>query len=206
MSVRSAILRQFGKPSGLLGALAGFIMSARPSNRARNLATLRLLDIQPEDHVLEVGFGPGLAIARAAELASHGKVTGIDHSELMVRQARRRNAAAIASGRVELMHGSAEPLPELGVRFDKVLAVNVFAFWEDPVAVLRGVRLVMKPGATVALTFQPRRRGATVVDTRAGAERMASSLASAGFERLRVEILEMAPVAAACVLGVIARP
>src|SRR6266498_1250124 len=57
-AVRSALVRQFGKPSGLLGTIAGLIMRARPSNRERNVRTLVLLDIRPEDHVLEVGFGP----------------------------------------------------------------------------------------------------------------------------------------------------
>ncbi|HEX9401806.1 MAG TPA: hypothetical protein VF912_16975 [Anaeromyxobacter sp.] len=71
-AVRSALVRQFGKPSGLLGTIAGLIMRARPSNRERNVRTLVLLDIRPEDHVLEVGFGPGLAVALAAELASRG--------------------------------------------------------------------------------------------------------------------------------------
>ena len=105
-SLRSALVEQFGKPSGLLGRVAGFIMRVRPSNRERNLRTLALLDIQPADQVLEVGFGPGLAIERAAELASRGKVVGIDHSALMLREARLRNAKAIADGRVELLLGS----------------------------------------------------------------------------------------------------
>lgn len=198
---RGTVVRQFGKPSGLLGSIAGLIMRVRPSNRARNLRTLDLLDVRPDDHVLEVGFGPGLAVERAAELAAHGQVVGIDHSGLMLRQASRRNAKGIAAGRVELLPGSAERLPDFRNRFDKVFAVNVYMFWSDPVAVLRGLCGVMKPGGTMALTLQPRRRGATVDDTRAVAKRMATSLQDAGFERVRIEILDMAPVAAACVLG-----
>jgi len=198
---RSAIVRQFGKPSGFLGAIAGLVMRLRPSNRARNTWTVALLDILPEDRVLEVGFGPGLAVRRAAELASRGLVVGIDHSQLMLRQARRRNARAVEAGRVELRLGSAERLPDFPLRFDKVLAVNVFTFWSEAVTVLRGLRGVMNEGGTIALTFQPRRRGATLDDTRAGAERMAASLREAGFAGVRVEILHMAPVAAACVLG-----
>ncbi len=204
-TLRSAFVRQFGKPSGLLGAMASLIMQVRPSNRERNTRTLTLLDIQPEDHVLEVGFGPGLAVQRAAELASCGKVIGLDHSDLMLRQATRRNAKAIEAGRVELLLGSAERLPDVGVRFDKVFAVNVYMFWDEPVTVLRGIREVMKPGGRLSLTFQPRRRGATDDDTQAGAERMASSLRDAGFGNVRIEILEMTPVNAACVLGQVPR-
>ena len=201
MTIQSALVRQFGKPDGLLGVLAGLIMQVRPSNRLRNLRTLELLDIRSGDRVLELGFGPGLAVKRASELATSGKVVGIDHSALMLREARRRNAAEIRTGRVELLLGSADALPRFEERFDKVLAVNVFMFWEDPVSLLAGLRGVMKSGAVIALTLQPRRSGATVEDTRAAAERMATALRDAGYEAIRKEMMEMAPVAAVCVLG-----
>jgi ubiquinone/menaquinone biosynthesis C-methylase UbiE len=201
MTIHSSLVRQFGKPSGLLGVLAGLIMQVRPSNRVRNLRTLELLDIRSGDRVLELGFGPGLAVKRASELATSGKVVGIDHSALMLREARRRNAAEIRTGRVELLLGSADALPRFEERFDKVLAVNVFMFWEDPVSLLAGLRGVMKSGAVIALTLQPRRSGATVEDTRAAAERMATALRDAGYEAIRKEMMEMAPVAAVCVLG-----
>ena len=203
---RSAIAQQFGRPSGPLGLLAGLIMRVRPSNRLRNLRTLELLDIRPDDRVLEIGFGPGLAVARAAALATAGKVVGVDHSELMLRQATRRNAEAIRAGRVELVLGSANVLPRFEEPFDKVLAVNVFMFWKDPVAVLAGLHQVMKPGGAIALTLQPRRRGATADDTRAAAARIADALRAAGFGGVRTEILEMAPVPAACVLGHVQAP
>lgn len=159
MSASGVIVRQFGKPSGPLGALAGLVMRLRPSNRERSLRTVALLELRPGDDVLEVGFGPGLAVERAAELASRGTVAGVDHSGLMLRQARRRNRRAIQAGRVDLRLGAAEHLPDFGVRFDKVLAVNVSMFWSDPAATLRGLRQAMKPGGTIALTLQPRRRG-----------------------------------------------
>jgi ubiquinone/menaquinone biosynthesis C-methylase UbiE len=200
-SARQALIEQFGKPSGPLGALVGLIMRLRPSNRIRSIRTLELLDIRPEDRVLEVGFGPGLAVARAAERATAGKVVGIDHSPLMLRQARRRNAQAIRAGHVELLLGSADALPRFEERFDKVLAVNVYMFWDDPASVLTNLRSVTKPGGVIALTLQPRNRGATIDDTRAAAKRMAASLEAAGFGEVRTEILVMAPVAAACVLG-----
>lgn len=66
---------------------------------------------------------------------------------------------------------------------------------------LSGLRKVMRPGGTVALTLQPRSRGATNADAAEAAERMASSLRGAGFQNVRTEIIEMAPVNAACVLG-----
>jgi SAM-dependent methyltransferase len=106
--------------------------------------------------VLEIGFGPGLAIAEAARRASAGKVCGIDRSELMLKQAVRRNRKAVDARRADLRLGAAEHLPEFGVHFDKVFAVNVFMFWGDPDVVLRGLRGQMSAGRTIALTLQPR--------------------------------------------------
>jgi hypothetical protein len=42
--------------------MAGWVMAHRPSNRQRNSWVVSLLDVRPADRVLEIGFGPGLAI------------------------------------------------------------------------------------------------------------------------------------------------
>ncbi len=98
------VLRTFRRPSGPLGRLAGWTMSR--NNRERGLLVLDRLGIEPEDRVLEVGFGPGVSLARAAELAHRGRVVGVDHSELMWKTARKRNAEAVAAGRIELHLGT----------------------------------------------------------------------------------------------------
>jgi ubiquinone/menaquinone biosynthesis C-methylase UbiE len=200
-SLRQAVVRQFGKPTGLVGRLVGLVMATRPSNRERNRRTIELLEIQPEDRVLEVGYGPGLAIEWAAERARRGKVVGIDHSDLMRRRAARHNARAIEAGLVELHVASMDAMPAFDGPFDKVFAVNVYMFWPDPARALARLAAVMKPGGTIALTFQPRNRGATNEDTRRGAERIAEGLRVAGFGGVRAEILPMKPVEAVCVLG-----
>jgi len=55
---------------------------------------------RPTDRVLEIGFGPGLAIAELAGRAGRGRVYGIDHSDVMVHRASRRNRAAIRTLRL----------------------------------------------------------------------------------------------------------
>ena len=202
-ALRTEFVHQFGNPQGPLGRVAGLIMAVRPSNRERNFRTLELLNIRPDDQVLEVGFGPGLSIERALQLATHGRVFGIDRSKLMVRAASHRNRRAVATGRAQLMIGSAEALPEFPTGFDKAFAVNVYMFWTDPVAVLRGLHRVMNAVGMIALTTQPRNRGASVKDTEQVADRMTAALRQADFENVRTEILDMKPVPAACVLGVV---
>ncbi len=199
--LREAIVRQFGRPSGFAGRLVGLIMARRPSNLERNRRMIELLPIRDGDRILEIGFGPGMAIEMAARRAGSGKVVGVDHSELMLRQAARRNRAAIEAGRVHLYLASADALPPFPEPFDEVMASNVLLFLDDPASTLRRWLAVMRPGGWIAVTHQSRKQAATNADTARDADRIAAGLRAAGFTDVRIETLEMKPVNAACVLG-----
>jgi len=101
-------------------------------NREGNDWTISRLEIQATDQVLEVGFGSGYALTKAAELASHGWVGGIDFSQIMVRYARRRNAAFIEGRRMALELGDASSLPYPDSYFHKAFAAKVIYFCPDP--------------------------------------------------------------------------
>jgi ubiquinone/menaquinone biosynthesis C-methylase UbiE len=198
--MRRRIIGQFKHPHGVLGRLAGWIMANRESNLLRNEWAVSLLEIEPTHKVLELGCGPGVALEHAAKHASSGLVVGVDHSELMLRASARRNAEAIAAGRVELRLGTAETMADEDRRFDRVLAVNVVQFWDAPVGTLRTLRGLMTSGGRVAIALQPRNKGATNGDSERAAQRNLALLEEAGFRDLRVERLELAPTAT-CVLG-----
>src|SRR4029450_1989293 len=89
---------QFHHPTGAVGHLAGWIMGRRSSNLARHRWAVQLLEAQPTDRVIELGCGPGVAIAALASRALRGLVVGVGHSQVMIGQARRRNRAAIQAG------------------------------------------------------------------------------------------------------------
>jgi hypothetical protein len=119
----------------------------------------------------------------------------------MLRRASRRNAAAIAAGRVELHLGSGETPPPFSEPFDKVMASNVHMFLDEPVEALRRWFAMIRPGGSIAITHQSRKQGATDADSVEGGARIAADLRAAGFADVRIEILEMRPVNAACVLA-----
>jgi ubiquinone/menaquinone biosynthesis C-methylase UbiE len=172
----------------------------RPSNRQRNIWAVSLLNVRPTDRVLEIGFGPGIAIAEFARRATRGHVFGVDHSQAMVRQAARRNAAAVRAHRVHLTHASVERLPSFGDPLDAILAVNSVGFWPDPVKRLRELRRLLRPAGRIALVSQPRCPGATRDTTVRAAQELQDLLTQAGFTHLRVETLELDPPVA-CVLA-----
>ncbi|MBD2527949.1 class I SAM-dependent methyltransferase [Nostoc sp. FACHB-133] len=168
--VDSIFMQMFGRPKGLLGRLGGMIMASM--NQALTYSVIDLLEIQPNDQVLEVGFGSGVGIQRLSSLASAGYIAGIDYSKEMVEQATTRNKEEIEAGRVDLRLGSVESLPFEDNTFNKVLAVNSMQVWPDALVGLRSVRRVMKAGGTIALGFTPYsgqgRTGLTQTFTSAG--------------------------------------
>jgi cyclopropane fatty-acyl-phospholipid synthase-like methyltransferase len=197
----SKLYRQFGKPEGVLGHLAGWIMASRPSNRERIRWTVELLDLRPDDRVLEIGYGPGLSITFAASKMTSGKVTGIDHSALMHAQASARNAALIRAGRAELRHGGLELLPALPGPFDKVFAVNVFQFIPGRQEALASIRQIMQPDGLLGITYMPRGANAAPGDAGRFAALLSEQMAEAGFRAIRTEKLDLKPMPAVCVLG-----
>jgi ubiquinone/menaquinone biosynthesis C-methylase UbiE len=145
--------RQARKPSGCIGKMVYGHM-ATWGHRPLTRWTIEFLDVQPADCVLDVGCGGGMAIQLLAEIAMEGFVAGVDHSADMVQQTRKRNAAAIQAGRVEVKHGNVAALPYDDASFDKVIAVETFYFWANPVEYLQEVRRVLQPGRLVALAME----------------------------------------------------
>jgi SAM-dependent methyltransferase len=200
-SAIDAVYAQFGRPTGLWGRAVGLLMAHRPSNRRRNSWAVSLLDLRGDDRVLELGFGPGLAIRKLSRIAAEGHVCGIDHSELMLRWARRRNADGLRRGVVDLRLGSVDELPEFDAPFDKILTVNTMLFWSEPVARLAELRRLLRPGGLIAVAHQPRGPGATDATSAAKGREIAAALDRAGFADVRLETLRLKP-AVVCAVGV----
>lgn len=148
------IARQSRCPSGLLGRFIGRVMGVETAEA--NTELLALLDLRPTDHVLEVGFGHGRTIERAAKLVPQGLVAGVDLSSEMVHMATHRNREGIREHRIELQLGDSAQFPYPDCRFDKVGSLHTLYFWPDPQAHLREIYRVLKKGGRVVLGFSPR--------------------------------------------------
>lgn len=196
---KSAMVRQFRQPHGGLGHLAGWIMAHRGSNRTRNLWTVNLLRLTATDRVLEIGFGPGVALKACAEQVMAGTVVGIDPSSVMQAQATRRLDRAGLRNRVTLYDG---PVTDLGsAQFTKVFSVNLIQFHADKAAFFAEVLSVLEPGGIIATTYMPRLKSATADGAQHMAAEIESAQESAGFETIERELLDLKPVPAICVLG-----
>jgi cyclopropane fatty-acyl-phospholipid synthase-like methyltransferase len=200
MSIRDRVVGQFKKPSGPFGHIVGWVMAARHSNRERSRWTVDLLNIDPDDRVLELGCGPGVALRDVARRLLSGTVLGIDHSPIMVKQAARRNRVAIAAGRVLVRAGPIEDARAAGGPFTKIFSVNVVQFVPDKAAFFRLLHTMLAPDGIVATTYQPRNENPKRADAVAMADLISAAMKSAGFARIHVEERDFEPPAV-CVIG-----
>ncbi|SRR5258708_12055 len=184
---------QYRQPTGPVGRWIGNKMAQQ--HQPENLWTVNLLDVQPSDHILEVGFGPGIAIKEVARRASQGFVAGIDFSRTMVAAARKRNAQSIHSGEVDLRYGDVAALPFLNNTFDKIFSIHSIYFWPDPMMALREINRVLKTGGLLILTVLPKEKWNPANPDAAGTpeckpysgDELKTMLGESGFSDLRIE-------------------
>ncbi|MDR2303535.1 MAG: class I SAM-dependent methyltransferase [Treponema sp.] len=104
------------------------------------------LSIRPGDHILDIGCGGGINVARMLKRAIEGKVCGLDYSEVSVEKTRRLNRKAVRRGRSEIRLGSVSENPWPDNSFDTVTAFETIYFWPDFANDLREILRVLKPG------------------------------------------------------------
>ncbi len=117
---------------------------------AQNSAAYLLPHLGSDASVLDVGCGPGTITVDLAGHVPHGHVVGVDRSAEVVEQARAHASAA------EVVNVTFEPadlyrLPYGDGEFDVVHAHQVLQHVSDPVAALREMRRVCRPGGIVAV-------------------------------------------------------
>ena len=111
------------------------------------------LGIQPDDRVLEIGCGHGVAATMVCERLDGGRLTAVDRSPKMIEAASRRNAAWVEAGTAEFLVADLEALDLGDRRFDKVFAVRVGLFHREPDRAHAIVERWLAPGGTVLALY-----------------------------------------------------
>lgn len=114
------------------------------------------LAVEPDDRLLEIGCGHGVAVSLVCERLDGGTITAIDRSQKMIETARRRNADHVAAGLATFQ--TAPPLDaDLDeARFDKIFAINVGVFLRGrPLRELAILREHLAPDGRLFLFHEP---------------------------------------------------
>ena len=154
MKLLKAIGKQMQYPKGFFGKVLFAWMTPKTIAHAR--WTADLLEIQPEDKIIEIGFGNGANIKLLLQKAIRGSVTGAEISKTAIEMASKKNAKAISEGRVKLHLAQGNALPSENNVFDKACSVATAYVIEDPGAVFKEMYRVLKPNGKAAVTFPVR--------------------------------------------------
>jgi ubiquinone/menaquinone biosynthesis C-methylase UbiE len=144
------IAEQARHARGVLGRVIAFIMARE--TMAENQRAVAALDLRADDHVIDIGCGPGRGLTALAARARD--VVGVDPSNVMVETAIRQNRALVSAGKVKVMIASVYALPFPGAAFDKALCVHVVYFWNDLPSSFGEIARVLKPGGRLVLVFR----------------------------------------------------
>ncbi len=140
-----------------------------------------------DDRVLEVGCGPGVAMALLCERLVDGHVTGVDRSATALVRALRRLRRWLDAGGSDLKHSDLLRFHGDGRPYDRVLAVDVNVFWTASAAdEASRLRDLVADDGVVLLAFAPPGGGA---DGHPAGDRGAAALGHAGF-RTRVDVVD----------------
>ena len=124
---------------------------------------------RPPRRVLDLGTGTGAAAFAIAERFPEADVVGVDLSEAMLEEARRKTPSALA-GRVRFQTADASKLPFADASFDLVALANMIPFFDELARVLapRGAILFGFSGGPTTPIYVP-------------AERLRAELSQRGF-------------------------
>jgi cyclopropane fatty-acyl-phospholipid synthase-like methyltransferase len=139
---------QFKKPSGLFGKIVSRIMIK--GNRSDYDKIIPELDIKPGERIMEIGYGHGVGIDRISSNYDCF-VSGIDFSELMFREATKRNKKHIENNKVKLFFGDILSTEIPVSNLDKVFCVNVIYFWDKLDEPFRRIKTMLKQGGLLCM-------------------------------------------------------
>jgi SAM-dependent methyltransferase len=108
----------------------------------------------PDDRVVELGCGPGVAAALVCERLTTGHMVAVDRSATAVARTRARNAAHVDAGRLTVVQSEVDTLDLPPASATKVFAVNVNLFWTRvPAWELAVLRTILEPGGELFVLY-----------------------------------------------------
>jgi ubiquinone/menaquinone biosynthesis C-methylase UbiE len=138
-----------GLADDALPSYSNMLHAYHSSREAELRKIVGMLPLKPGDHTLDVASGDGCYAIWLAERGAH--VVGIDLSPAFIDHARRAATATAVGDRIQFEQSDAAALPFADASFDLAWCAQSFYSLPDPLATLREMIRVTKPGGHIAL-------------------------------------------------------
>ncbi len=137
-------------PRGFAGRLT--LIGMNIGHKSIYSKVAKVLELRPEDDLLEVGCGNGYFLKK---FASHvHSVAGLDLSELSVKMAKEKHRDRIRAETAEFVQGEASQLPWEDGKFSVVITMGSFIAFPKPLESLKEMRRVLRPGGRVLVSIE----------------------------------------------------
>ncbi|HET7579580.1 MAG TPA: class I SAM-dependent methyltransferase [Bacillales bacterium] len=173
---------QYKKPKGLLGLYIGEKMVRQ--HQPETFWTVKLLDPQQDDKLLELGCGAGYAMKLLLKQSNVNQVVGVDLSQTILQSAMMRNQKDMKSGRARLVQGNVNQIPFRDGHFTKVFSIHSVYFWEYLPGTISEIYRVLKPSGQVIITFCNGKDGETWGDIE---QQVIAFMRQAGFKKVELQ-------------------
>jgi SAM-dependent methyltransferase len=111
-----------------------------------------VLELKPEDDLLEVACGNGYFLKK---YASHvHSVAGLDHSELAVKLTTKKNKDRVRAGTAEFVCGEASQLPWEDNKFSAATCMGTFPWLPKPLDTLKEIYRVLRPTGRAVISVE----------------------------------------------------
>ncbi|QXP65036.1 class I SAM-dependent methyltransferase [Polaribacter sp. HaHaR_3_91] len=145
------LAQQLRCPKGEKGIFIGELLS--DTNKGMVLESVKLLDVQDKDRVLELGHGNASHLPDVLKQASELKYFGMEISEIMQQQAVKINAKYIKKRVALFLLYNGLNIPYVVNFFHKIITVNTIYFWTNPIDFLTEIHRVLKSNGVFVVSF-----------------------------------------------------
>lgn len=185
------LAKQLKNPFGEKGLQVAQMMS--DTNTAMTLNTVDLLNLRPDDLLLELGHGNCQHLKNIFERETDIKYHGLEVSDLMHIEAKRINQEYIKLGKAFFHKYEGGILPFAKESFEKIFSVNTIYFWNDTPRMFDELFRVLRRFGILNVTFAEKIFMTTLPFSRFGftlygQEEVIEFALKSGFKHLKTQI------------------
>ncbi|MDR2941344.1 MAG: class I SAM-dependent methyltransferase [Treponema sp.] len=158
--------KNFGNPKGIIGITMTKIMNIM--NQKHYSTVLDNIKLEPNNVILDIGFGNGYLIYKLFKKNIPVKIYGIEISSDMVNNVSKKNKQKINNGKLKLLMENINDTSFETNTFDKICTINTIYFWNNYEKCFSEIKRILKPNGIFINCFYSKEFLENIIYTKYG--------------------------------------